>query len=94
MIKNYMESLLLNLRILQSFSAKYRFHYSPSLYIFINNYPLQKHFLNYTKTITINRESYDFSLTYNLMLDHQLALIHFLNGMNGLKMEQLSCFQN
>ena len=23
------------------------------------------------------------------MLDHQLALIHFLNGMNGLKMDKL-----
>ena len=31
MIKNYVESMLLDLRILQSFSAKYRFHYNPSL---------------------------------------------------------------
>ena len=62
MFKNYMESLLLNLGILQSFSAKYRFHYNPSI-----TTTLYKNVYYYTKTITINRESYDFSLTYNLM---------------------------
>ena len=31
MIKNFIESILLNLKDLQGFRAKYRFHYNPSL---------------------------------------------------------------